>query len=177
MKNLKIWSLALALLVAFTSCEAEKEPSVGGASKVPFKPVATAQIADMLVGAWEITDYAEQPAEFDVYIEFKADGAYELYQLMFNHEYEMLGGSYELLDAELSGQYIFTTVDADEKTIVTNVDWNNTYTVKIAENPLRLRLVEENGAYAEYKSIESVPAYVKEQSVAVEPTRSSEYFL
>lgn len=166
MKNLKIWSLALALLVAMTGCEPADDQE--GASKQPFKPIATAQLAEKLVGAWEITDYAGQPAEFDVFIEFAADGAYELYQRMFNHDYEKLVGTYELLDAELTGVYTFGTE---------SVDWNNSYTVKIAENPLRLRLVEADGTYAEYKAVESVPAYVKDQAVEVEPTRATEYFL
>lgn len=174
MKNLKIWSLALALLVSFTSCEPSEE---AGAAKQPFNPIATAQIAEKLVGAWEVTEYAGQPAEFDVYIEFNAEGGYELYQRMFNHEIEKLVGSYELLEAELSGVYTFTSVDEKDNKVVTNVDWNNVYTVKIAENPLRLRLVESNGVYAEYKAVESVPAYVKEQAVEVEATRSAEYFL
>ncbi|MBO7263535.1 MAG: hypothetical protein J6U93_03320 [Alistipes sp.] len=166
MKNLKIWSLALALLVAMTGCEPADDQE--GASKQPFNPIATAQLAEKLVGAWEITDYAGQPAEFDVFIEFAADGAYELYQRMFNHDYEKLVGTYELLDAELTGVYTFGTE---------SVDWNNSYTVKIAENPLRLRLVEADGTYAEYKAVESVPAYVKDQAVEVEPTRATEYFL
>ena len=175
MKNLKIWSLALALLVSFTGCQSEEGD--GADKKAPFNPIATAQIAEKIVGAWEITEYAGQPAEFDVYIEFQADGAYELYQRVFNHEYEKLAGTYELLEAELSGVYTFTTVDESDRTTVTNVDWNNVYTVKIAEKPLRLRLVESNGAYAEYQAVESVPAYVKEQAVEVEATRASEYFL
>ena len=168
MKNLKIWSLALALLVAFTSCESGKESGEGGAAKLPFKPIAEAQLAEKLVGVWEITDYAEQPAEFEVSIEFQADGSYVLYQRMFNHNYEKLVGTYNLLNAELSGVYTFGTE---------SVDWNNKYTVKIAENPLRLRLVEADGAYAEYKSVESVPAYVTDEAVEYEPTRAAEYFL
>ena len=126
MKNLKIWSLALALLVAFTSCESGKESGEGGAAKLPFKPIAEAQLAEKLVG------------------------------------------TYNLLNAELSGVYTFGTE---------SVDWNNKYTVKIAENPLRLRLVEADGAYAEYKSVESVPAYVTDEAVEFEPTRAAEYFL
>lgn len=171
MKNLKIWSLALTLLVAMVGCEKGGDDKVDGGNttpKGPFKPVAVTELAEKLVGAWEITDYAGQPAEFDVFIEFAADGAYELYQRMFNHDYEKLVGTYELLDAELTGVYTFGTE---------SVDWNNSYTVKIAENPLRLRLVEADGTYAEYKAVESVPAYVKDQAVEVEPTRATEYFL
>lgn len=165
MKNLKIWSLALALLVSLTGCESKEEPA---ANTVPFKPVATAQLAEKLVNVWQIVEYAGQPAQFDVVIDFQAE-SFELYQRLYSSEYEKLTGSYTLLDAELTGVYS------------NGVEWNNAYTVQIAENPLRLRLIEANGAYAEYKAVEEVPAYIKDVAVesagAAEASRASVYFL
>lgn len=165
MKNLKIWSLALALLVSLTGCESKEEPA---ANTVPFKPVATAQLAEKLVNVWQIVEYAGQPAQFDVVIDFQAE-SFELYQRLYSSEYEKLTGSYSLLDAELTGVYS------------NGVEWNNAYTVQIAENPLRLRLIEANGAYAEYKAVEEVPAYIKDVAVesagAAEASRASVYFL
>ena len=165
MKNLKIWSLALALLVSLTGCESKEEPA---ANTVPFKPVATAQLAEKLVNVWQIVEYAGQPAQFDVVIDFQAE-SFELYQRLYSSEYEKLTGSYSLLDAELTGVYS------------NGVEWNNAYTVQIAENPLRLRLIEANGAYAEYKAVEEVPAYIKDVAVesagVAEASRASVYFL
>ena len=165
MKNLKIWSLALALLVALTGCKPADETA---ANTVPFKPVATAQLAEKMVNVWQLVEYAGQPAQFDVVIDFQAE-SFELYQRLYSSEYEKLTGSYTLLDAELTGVYSNC------------VEWNNAYTVQIAENPLRLRLIEANGAYAEYKAVEEVPAYIKDVAVesagAAEASRASVYFL
>lgn len=161
MKNLKIWSLALALLVSLTGCESKEETA---ANTVPFKPVATEQLAEKLVNVWQIVEYAGQPAQFDVVIDFQAE-SFELYQRLYSSEYEKLTGTYTLLGAELSGVYS------------NDVEWNNVYTVQIAENPLRLRLVEANGSYAEYKAVEEVPAYIKDIAVETKATRASVYFL
>lgn len=161
MKNLKIWSLALALLVSLTGCESKEDAA---ANTVPFKPVATAQLAEKLVNVWQIVEYAGQPAQFDVVIDFQAE-SFELYQRLYSSEYEKLTGTYTLLGAELSGVYS------------NDVEWNNVYTVQIAENPLRLRLVEANGSYAEYKAVEEVPAYIKDIAVETKATRASVYFL
>ena len=161
MKNLKIWSLALALLVSLTSCESKEETA---ANTVPFKPVATEQLAEKLVNVWQIVEYAGQPAQFDVVIDFQAE-SFELYQRLYSSEYEKLTGTYTLLGAELTGVYS------------NDVEWNNVYTVQIAENPLRLRLVEANGSYAEYKAVEEVPAYIKDIAVETKATRASVYFL
>lgn len=166
MKNLKIWSLALALLVAMTGCG--KDEKVEGE---PFNPIATNQLQQKLQSAWQLVEYAGQPAEFDVYVEFKEtenEGVKEcqfvLYQRIYSYEYEKLTGTYTLNGTTLTGVYS------------NDVEWNNKYTVEIAENPLRLRLIEANGTYAEYDAIKEVPAHV-EQAIEAVPTRASEYFL
>ena len=162
MKNLKIWSLALALLVALTGCESKEDTA---ANTVPFKPVATAQLAEKLVNVWQLVEYAGQPAQFDVYIDFQ-DEAFELYQRLYSSEYEKLTGTYTLEGDVLTGVYS------------NEVEWNNAYTVQISENPLRLRLIEANGTYAEYNSVEEVPEHLKDVAVeATEASRASVYFL
>ena len=162
MKNLKIWSLALALLVSLTSCESKEETA---ANTVPFKPVATAQLAEKMVNVWQLVEYAGQPAQFDVYIDFQAED-FELYQRLYSSDYEKLTGTYTLEGNVLTGVYS------------NDVEWNNSYTVQIAEKPLRLRLIEANGAYAEYNAVEEVPAYIKDIAVEqTEASRASVYFL
>lgn len=161
MKNLKIWSLALALLVAVTGCKPAAEDS---AQTVPFNPIATAQLAEKMECAWQLVEYAGEPAQFDIYIDFEG-GNFELYQRLYSYEYEKLAGTYTLEGNILTGVYS------------NDVEWNNEYTVQIAENPLRLRLTEVNGTYAEYVAIDEVPAHVKGQAVEAKSTRASEYFL
>ena len=161
MKNLKIWSLALALLVAVTGCK----PAEDSAETVPFNPIATAQLAEKMECAWQLVEYAGEPAQFDIYIDFQGDN-FELYQRLYSYEYEKLTGTYTLDGDILTGVYS------------NDVEWNHSYTVKIAENPLRLRLIEEDGTYAEYVAIEKEQLdIIKGQAVETKATRATEYFL
>lgn len=165
MKNLKIWSLALALLVAMTGCEPADKTGESGETKKPFNPVATSELSTKIQTAWQLVEYAGAEAKFDVFIEF-AEGEFELYQRIYSTDYEKLTGTYNLNGATLTGVYS------------NDVEWNHTYTVKIAENPLRLRLIEENGTYAEYEAIsEEDLAVIEGQAVETKATRATEYFL
>ncbi|MBO7282765.1 MAG: hypothetical protein J6U73_05120 [Alistipes sp.] len=150
MKNLKIWSLALTLLVALTGCETAGDDKGGnnGKNEAPFKPVATTELATKIVNKWQLTTYANQPANFDIFIDFKEDGSYALYERTYSSTFEYHTGNYDLAGNVLTGDY------------VSGGKWNDEYTVQIAENPLRLRLIEEDGTYAQYEAIESIPAYV-----------------
>ena len=154
MKNLKIWSLALALLVALAGCESagDKEVNNGGNSTAPFKPIATTELASKIVNKWQLVEYAGQPAEFEIFIDFASDNTYELYERAYGYEYEYRIGTYTLEGDVLKGMYI------DESA------WNHDYQVQIAEKPyLRLRLIEEGGVYAEYKQVDAVPENVESQ--------------
>ncbi len=153
MKNLKIWSLALALLVSLAGCErgGDETANGGGANKAPFKPEASvAELQELIANKWQLVEYAGQTVNFDVYIDYKSDNTYELYERTYGYEYDYRKGSYTLDGNTLTGVY-----SSDEP-------WNNEYTVRIAKtNPLRLRLVEANGQYAEYVEVENVPSNVE----------------
>ena len=151
MKNLKIWSLALALLVAMVGCETAGDKEVeNGVNKAPFKPVATTELASKIVNKWELVEYAGQPAEFEVFIDFAAGNTYDLYERAYGHEYEYRTGTYTLEGDMLEGLYHDGSA------------WNNKYQVQIAETPyLRLRLIEEGGQYAEYKQVDAVPERIE----------------
>ena len=165
MKNLKIWSLALALLVAMTGCEPSAQSEEQGVIKKPFNPIATSQLSEKIETAWQIVEYAGVEARFDVFIEFEA-GEFELYQRIYSTDYEKLTGTYTLEGDALTGVYS------------NDVEWNHSYTVKIAEDPLRLRLIEEDGTYAEYVAIEKEQLdIIKGQAVETKATRATEYFL
>jgi hypothetical protein len=154
MKNLKIWSLALTLLIAMVGCEKGGDDKVDGGNttpKVPFKPVDVTELAEKIVGKWELKQYAGQPADFDVFIDFRADSSYELFERAYGYTFEFREGTYTLEDDYLTG--VYTSGDK----------WNNNYTIMIAENPTRLRLYEDSGVYAEYEAVkegEEFPAYV-----------------
>ena len=151
MKNLKIWSLALTLLIAMVGCEKGGDDKVDGGNttpKVPFKPVDVTELAEKIVGKWELKQYAGQPADFDVFIDFRADLSYELFERAYGYTFEFREGTYTLEGDYLTG--VYTTGDK----------WNNNYTIMIAENPTRLRLYEDSGVYAEYEAVKEFPAYV-----------------
>lgn len=153
MKNIKIWSLALALLVSLAGCEkgGDETANNGGVPKAPFKPEASvAELQDLIANKWQLVEYAGQTVNFDVYIDYKEDNTYELYERTYGYEYDYRTGTYSLEDNVLTGVY-----SSDEP-------WNNAYTIKIAKtNPLRLRLIEANGQYAEYKQVDKVPSNVE----------------
>ena len=149
MKNLKIWSLALTLLLALVGCDRGDEKVDNGGKKAPFKPVATSELATKIVNKWQLKEYAGQPAELDVFIDFKADASYELYERSYGYEYEYRSGAYKLEGDVLTGTY----VDGEK--------WNNEYTIQIADKPLRLRMIEANGVYGEYEMVAEVPSTVE----------------
>lgn len=92
MKNLKIWSLALALLMVVTGCE-EKTATDN------FKAGAT-----NIVGEWQLTEWDGDVAPFDVYINF--DGAaVVIYQRIYSAVYEKFDGTYTLNGSKLMGMY------------------------------------------------------------------------
>ena len=163
MKNLKIWSLALALLVAVTGCK----PADNSGEAVPFNPIATNLLQQTLAAentVWQLVEYAGQPAQFDIYIDFD-ETDYVLYQRLYSSDYEKITGTYTLENGSLTGMY------------GKDVEWNNEYTAQIAMNPTRLRLIEENGTYAEYIAVNAVPAHIQEQAKETTVTRASVYFL
>lgn len=153
MKNLKIWSLALALLVSLAGCEkgGDETANNGGVTKAPFKPEASvAELQDLIANKWQLVEYAGQTVNFDVYIDYKEDNTYELYERTYGYEYDYRTGTYSLDGNALTGVY-----SSDEP-------WNNAYTIKIAKtNPLRLRQIEANGQYAEYVQVDKVPSNVE----------------
>ena len=92
MKNLKIWSLALALLMVVTGCE-EK------AATDNFKAGAT-----NIVGEWQLTKWDGEVAPYDVYVNF--DGAeVVIYQRVYSSLFEQFTGTYTLSGNTLTGMY------------------------------------------------------------------------
>ncbi|MBQ3173790.1 MAG: lipocalin family protein [Alistipes sp.] len=92
MKNLKIWSLALALLMVVTGCE-EK------AATDNFKAGAT-----NIVGEWQLTKWDGEVAPYDVYVNF--DGVeVVIYQRVYSSLFEQFTGTYTLNGSKLTGMY------------------------------------------------------------------------
>ena len=94
MKNLKIWSLAIALLVAMTGCEPADNPDT-------FKPGDVKQI----VNEWNLIEFDGEVAPYDVYVDFNEDNTFVIYQRIYSAIYEKFDGTYSLSGNTLSGVY------------------------------------------------------------------------
>ena len=147
MKNLKIWSLAVAMLMVVTGCG--ENTGTGDT----FKPGDVSKI----VNEWQLTEWGGAEARFDVYVKF--DGAnMELYQ-RFGSEYEKYEGTYTLEGNTLYGAY-------------TDGKGFGPYEAEVSADGKTMRLTKDDvmGVY----TATTIPAWVKEQAVVGGATEDDE---
>lgn len=152
MKNLKIWSLAVVLLMALVGCD--KNPDDGGK-----KPQPSAGF-DGIEKEWKLVSVNDAPADFNVYIQFES-GMFAMYQQVYSIDYKFYEGEYEINGNTLSGSYF------DEG------DWRCDYTGGTSSDgkSLILTSVEENPVKCVYEEC-TIPQEVKDEALtrAVEVT-------
>ncbi|MBR2866121.1 MAG: lipocalin family protein [Alistipes sp.] len=138
MKNLKIWSLAVAILMVVTGCG--ETTSTGDT----FKPGDVSKI----VNEWQLIEWGGAEAQFDVYIKF--DGANVVLYQRFAADYEKYEGTYTLNGKVLSGKY------TDGKDF-------GPYDAEVSADGKTLRLHKDDvmGVYA----ATTIPAWVKDFAV------------
>lgn len=115
MKSLKIWSLVALLAMALVGCGNDDDN--GGKA-----PATNSNI----VGKWHLASWCGETPEFDVYIEFKKDGKFDIYQQTWKFTYEHFSGAYNLEKGILSGVYSDGT------------DWTARYIVDVVDSKLKL---------------------------------------
>uniref|UniRef100_UPI0040562F1A lipocalin family protein n=1 Tax=Alistipes sp. TaxID=1872444 RepID=UPI0040562F1A len=93
MKNLKIWSLALVLLMAMTGCEPTPTDN--------FK----AGDVKAIVNEWRLVEWDSEVAPYDVYVDFNEDNTFVIYQRIYGAAYERFDGNYSLNGNNLTGMY------------------------------------------------------------------------
>lgn len=86
MKSLKIWSLIVLFAMALVGCGGKDDGST-------------------LVGQWHLTYYNDSEPEFDVYVEFKEGGKFNIYQQVWSFTYEHFTGTYSVKNGVVSGKY------------------------------------------------------------------------
>ncbi len=116
MKNFKLFLVAAFALVSFAACGGG-DGDGGGDNPQPG--------GSTVVGDWQLTDWAGAK-NISVYISFKADGSFVLYQRLNTATYEQYTGSYTYSGNNLSGKYSDGT------------DWATHYTVKLSGNNMTL---------------------------------------
>ena len=76
-----------------------------------------------VVGEWHLTSWNhETPADFDVYVQFGADGKFDLFQKVETSAYVRYSGRFAASDSRLSGRY------SD------GVAWSTDYTFELSDN-------------------------------------------
>ena len=87
-----------------------------------------------IVGQWNLTDMELHTKSaqigdqtIDVYIDFKKDGTYEMYQMIGQGRYQYFKGAYKIAGELLSGNYI-------ELNSIRN--WGNSYNIQVNKDEL-----------------------------------------
>ena len=134
MKSFKIISLAMMLLVALTGC-GEKESGKG--MKV--------------AGEWQLVQWNDATPEFKVYIDFNADGTFEMYQQVWSFDYELYTGKYVVTGDVMTGTY------ADGS------NWACGYKVNVVDGQLTMYSQEDQSVTSLYEKC-TIPEEIKAEA-------------
>ena len=134
MKSFKIFSLAMLMLLALTGC-GEKE---GG------KGVKVA-------GEWQLVQWNDATPEFKVYIDFNADGTFEMYQQVWSFDYELYTGKYVITGDVMTGTY------ADGS------NWACGYKVNVVDGQLTMYSQEDQSVTSLYEKC-TIPEEIKTEA-------------
>lgn len=127
-----IFALTLALAI-LTGCD-------------KTKPEAKDTLKDMICGEWESTSSA---IEARIYLGFKADGSFEMYQKLKGDTYTRYSGTWNLEGNVLAGTY------SD------GASWASSYTVLIADRTMTLTSMSEDAQETTY-NLCTIPEVIKE---------------
>lgn len=111
MKNIKIWSFVMLFALALVGCgdnnELGNEPGNGPGEGSGNKPAPDPSgLASAIVGEWHLNAFdGAQTEYFDVYLEFKAGGSFDMYQRLYTLNYEYYSGSYNVSGSIITGSY------------------------------------------------------------------------
>ena len=109
-----------------------------------------ATIGELLCGEWR---GAELSIDAGIYIDFNADGTFEMFQKMEGDNFELKSGSYSVAGTTLSGKY----KDGEA--------WSSAYTISISGGVLTMVSQAEGGEVNKYVKA-TIPAAVKEAAYA-----------
>lgn len=141
MKNIfKIFSVAVALLIT-AACGSQNEGP---------------KVSDAIVAEWHLTDMSGTDASGlpQVYLEFKQDKSFELYQKVGEGRYRKYAGTYTIADSILSGKY------SD------GADWGSSYAVSFEGEILVLTAQNGSAEVCKYEK-KSLPQSDKDNASVV----------
>lgn len=103
MRNIKIWSLLAILTFALAGC---KNKGTDDPQPPQPGPGELTEFAQAIVKQWRISSFCDEVIkDFDIYVEFKADGTFEMYQRLYTLNYEYFSGTYNIEGDILTGSY------------------------------------------------------------------------
>ncbi len=143
MKQLKLFFAAAVALLAFVACGGDDN----GGDEIPVPTDGT------VVGQWCLTQWSAMD-DADVYVEFKEDNTFNLYQRLGTPYYEHFTGTYSLSGNTLSGQY------SD------GVAWGSSYTVSFSGNDMTLTSTTSSADISVYTQT-TIPGDVLEDELQV----------
>ena len=149
MKSLKIWSLAVVLLMAMVGCKPTPGPD----------PEDTGSF-DLLENEWKLVSVNGEANEFHVYLSF-GQGNFAIFQQIYTLEYKFYDGTYTISGNKLTGEYY----DAGA--------WKCGYTGGVSADGKTLTLIsdDEDSMKCVYEAC-TIPDEVRNE--AVKGTRSVE---
>ena len=95
MKSLKIWSLAVVLLMAMVGCKPTPGPGPGPEQMGGF---------DAIEKEWKLVSVNGVANEFHVYISFE-EGNFALFQQLYTLDFKLFDGTYKVSGNKLTGEY------------------------------------------------------------------------
>ena len=146
MKSLKILSMMLLLVATLVGCKKENTPD--GSTSVNSK----------LVGQWELTEWNGEAPEFNVYLDFKGDATFAIYQQVWSLYYELFEGTFQT-----SGDIVTGTYEGGS-------NWASGYKFAVEGNKLTLHSQEDQSVTSVYEKCEIPEDIISEATT----TRSAE---
>ena len=134
MKSFKIFSLAMLMLLALVGCGEKKG---GNGVKV--------------AGEWQLVQWNDATPEFKVYIDFNADGTFEMYQQVWSFDYELYTGKYVITGDVMTGTY------ADGS------NWACGYKVNVVDGQLTMYSQEDQSVTSLYEKC-TIPEEIKAEA-------------
>jgi hypothetical protein len=111
-----------------------------------------------VAGEWQLVQWNEATPEFNVYIDFNADGTFEMYQQVWSFDYELYTGKYVITGDVMTGTY------ADGS------NWACGYKVNVVDGQLTMYSQEDQSIASLYEKC-TIPEEIKAEASA---TRSME---
>lgn len=134
MKSLKIFSLAMLLVLAVVGCKPHSNQGGGE-----------------LTGEWTLVSWNGTEPEFKVYIDFNENGTFEMFQQVWSFDYEYFEGTYTINGDIVTGSYSDGT------------NWACGYKFESLDGQLKMASQEDQSVVSIYDSC-TIPAEIKTEA-------------